>query len=188
VQQQNGHLALLVINKSATDDDTATFNVAGFTPSGTSTLWTYGQAEDTAQSLTADGSASLTQTSPVLGVAPTPDGSTFDMTFPAYSMSVLDLEPVGNAGPQAVAPDSAPGIGIALVPRPSAQVSAIGAPPATGAGDQGGTGDVAQSGANSGAGSVTTVLASSQPSSQRTDEGAAGIDGVALVDTLLGLR
>jgi hypothetical protein len=95
VQQQNGHLDLLVINKSPQSDDQATIQIAGFVPSGQSTLWQYGKAEDNAQRDSRDGSASLSQTNPILQIN---DGS-FPFTFPSYSMSVLDLAPATAPGP-----------------------------------------------------------------------------------------
>jgi hypothetical protein len=96
VHEQNGHLDLLVINKAATAADTTTFNLSNFVPSSTATQWTYGEAEDTAQSQTADGSSSLTRTTPALGNL---NGGNFQLTFPAYSMSVVDLTPVAATLP-----------------------------------------------------------------------------------------
>src|SRR5207244_5459212 len=90
VKQQNGHLDLLVINKSPSVDKSVQFNVTGFTPSGASTLWQYGVAQDTAQSQTTDGHSALAQSNPALTVA----GGGFTFSFPRYSMSVLDLVPV----------------------------------------------------------------------------------------------
>lgn len=89
VTQTNGHVALLVINKSATDTITDTFSFSGFVPGGAATLWQYGKAEDTAQQFSVTGAASLTQTSVSIQVA---TGS-FTFSFPSYSMSVLDLAP-----------------------------------------------------------------------------------------------
>ncbi len=60
VQQQNGHLALLVINKSPAGDLTGQFGLTGFTPKHRAVVWQYGEAEDNAQSQTTDGRASLT--------------------------------------------------------------------------------------------------------------------------------
>jgi hypothetical protein len=108
VLQQNGHLALLVINKSSAAADTVTFNLAGFVPSGTATQWTYGQTEDTAQSKSADGAASLTQTAPMIAAAAMAGGSSFALTFPAYSMSVIDLGPSQAGGVNANPPAGGP--------------------------------------------------------------------------------
>jgi hypothetical protein len=94
VREQTGHLALLVINKSPWNDDWATFNVSGYTPSGQGTLWQYGKDQDNAQRDSGDGSSSLYQA----GVNVQVNGGSFNFDFPAYSMSVLDLSPAG-AGP-----------------------------------------------------------------------------------------
>jgi hypothetical protein len=97
VMQQNGHLDLLVINKSPAGPINERFNIDGFTPSSGATAWQYGEAEDTAQSQSADGAASLTASQPALKltVDTTGQGTSafFNMTFPAYSMTVLDLAP-----------------------------------------------------------------------------------------------
>jgi hypothetical protein len=89
IKEANGHLELLVINKNATTDLTEQFNITGFTPSGQATVWQYGKAQDTAQSQTSDGHASLANSTQTL----TFNGSDFSFVFPQYSMTVLDLAP-----------------------------------------------------------------------------------------------
>lgn len=89
VKQENGHLALLLVNKNQNTDITAQFNFTGFTPSGQATAWQYGKPEDTAQSKTSDGHSSLTNFTPALAM----NGSGFSFAVPAYSMTVLDLTP-----------------------------------------------------------------------------------------------
>ena len=89
VLEPNGHLDLLVINKSSAGALTGQFQVAGFTPSATAQSWQYGEAQDTAQSQTSDGHSALANTSATLGGS----GSSFSASFPAYSMTVLDLTP-----------------------------------------------------------------------------------------------
>ena len=93
VREQNGHVDLLVINKSAGNDLTGTFNFTGFTPSTSATYWRYGKTEDTAQSQTSDGHASLSTGTATLTV----NGSNYNYTFSSYSMTVLDLTPVNQA-------------------------------------------------------------------------------------------
>jgi hypothetical protein len=89
VLEPNGHLDLLVINKSSSATLTGQFQVAGFVPSSQAQLWQYGEAQDTAQSQSTTGASSLASSSPTLTVS----GSSFSDSFPAYSMSVLDLTP-----------------------------------------------------------------------------------------------
>ncbi len=62
VKLANGHLALLVINKSLTTDFDAALTVDGLVPASPATAWTYGRAEDVAQKANADGAASVTET------------------------------------------------------------------------------------------------------------------------------
>jgi alpha-L-arabinofuranosidase len=93
VLEANGHLELLVINKDPDANLNEQFTVQGFTPNGRAQLWQYGEAQDYAQSQTTDGSAALANSTATL----TLNGSTFNYTFPAYSMTVLDLAPVTTA-------------------------------------------------------------------------------------------
>ena len=88
--QTNAHVALMVINTNPAADITDQITISGFTPSTAANAcntWQYGKAEDLAQSITSDGSASLSHTTFTIG------GSTFNYTFPAYSMTVIDLAP-----------------------------------------------------------------------------------------------
>ena len=65
IKEANGDLELMVINKAKTglnNDttgtpaiDSTTFNIAGFIPSGSTTMWQYGSAEDNAQEHSATG-------------------------------------------------------------------------------------------------------------------------------------
>lgn len=94
VREQNGHLSLLVINKSSTATDKTTFNVSGFVPKTSVVGYTYGKTEDTAQSKTRDGSAKLTQKTATLAVTSLAGGnSRFTISFAPYSMTVIDLTP-----------------------------------------------------------------------------------------------
>ena len=87
VAEASGDLDLLVINTNPAAAVTNQFNVAGFQPTGAVQVWQYGKAEDTAQSLSSNGAAALTHTSTTLSLS----GANFSYTFPAYSMTVLDL-------------------------------------------------------------------------------------------------
>jgi hypothetical protein len=95
VLQQNGHLDLLVINKSRDNDLTGQFQLTGFRPDSQAQFWQYGKTQDTAQSQTSDGSSALANFTDTLAL----DGSSFTYTFPAYSMTVLDLSPAAWPGP-----------------------------------------------------------------------------------------
>ena len=87
VMEANGDLDLLVINTNAAAAITSRFNVAGFNPSGAATVWQYGEAQDTAQKNSSSGTTALSDTGATLSMS----GSDFSYTFPAYSMTVLDL-------------------------------------------------------------------------------------------------
>jgi alpha-L-arabinofuranosidase len=97
VLEPNGHLDLLVINKSASGSITGAFQLANFNPATQATVWQYGEAQDTAQSQTTTGLSALANSTANLTV----NGSTFSYSFPAYSMTVLDLGRAssGTAGP-----------------------------------------------------------------------------------------
>ena len=101
VLEPNGHLDLLVINKSPSGALTGQFQLAGFVPSAQAQSWQYGEAQDTAQSQTTDGHSSLANSSQAL----TTSGSNFSDSFPAYSMTVLDLMPA--TGPSIATPAGA---------------------------------------------------------------------------------
>ncbi len=87
VLESNGHLDLMVINKNPDADINAQLNLSNFSASGQAQVWRYGEAEDYAQSQTSNGAASLTHLAPTLTIA----GGGFNYTFPAYSMTVIDL-------------------------------------------------------------------------------------------------
>lgn len=95
VLEANGHLELLVINKNPDADLNEQFTVQGFTPNGQAQVWQYGETQDYAQSQTTDGSAALANFSTSLALS----GSSFNYTFPAYSMTVLDLTPATVTAP-----------------------------------------------------------------------------------------
>ncbi len=92
VHEAMGHLDLLVINKSAGSVLTGSFQITGFQPAGQAQVWQYGKAQDTAQSQTTDGHSALASFTSALSLT----GSSFSYSFPAYSMTVLDL---GTAPP-----------------------------------------------------------------------------------------
>jgi hypothetical protein len=92
VLEPNGHLDLLVINKSASSTLSEQIQIAGFQPQPHAEGWQYGEVQDTAQSESSDGQSALAPLATSLNLS----GSSFNYTFPAYSMTVLDLSP--NAG------------------------------------------------------------------------------------------
>ncbi len=94
VLEPNGHLDLLVINKNSTSTLTGQFQIAGFQPAATAQVWQYGEAQDTAQSQTTDGHSALANFTTSLNVS----GSNFSATFPAYSMTVLDIAKGSSGG------------------------------------------------------------------------------------------
>jgi hypothetical protein len=94
VWETNGHLDLLVINKNATVALTGQFQITGFQPSAQAQFWQYGETQDTAQSQTMDGSSALANFNATLSL----NGSNFNYTFPAYSMTVIDLTPSSGSG------------------------------------------------------------------------------------------
>ncbi len=90
VLEANGDLDLLVINKngpSASDALTEQFQIAGFQPEPKAEVWQYGEAQDTAQSQSSTGQSALANSTTTLSL----NGSNFSFTFPAYSMTVLQL-------------------------------------------------------------------------------------------------
>jgi hypothetical protein len=95
VLEANGHLELLVINKDADANLDEQFTLQGFTPDGQVEVWQYGEAQDYAQSQTTDGSAALANFTTTVTLS----GSSLNYTFPAYSMTVLDLSPVSKLTP-----------------------------------------------------------------------------------------
>ncbi len=116
VLEPNGHLDLLVINKSASGPITGQFQLANFSPASQAQAWQYGEAQDTAQSQTTDGHSALASFTANLGVS----GSTVSYSFPAYSMTVLDLgrASTGGSGPtitQAAAASPSPVDGTSTV-------------------------------------------------------------------------
>ena len=76
---------------------TGAFQLANFNPAAQATVWQYGEAQDTAQSQSTTGALALANFTANLTVS----GSTFSYSFPAYSMTVLDLGRAssGTAGP-----------------------------------------------------------------------------------------
>jgi len=97
VKERNGHLDLLVINKDADAQITEPFTIEGFKPSGKAQVWQYSEVQDFAQSQSATGAATLASTAVTLRL----NGSNFSFSFPAYSMTVIDLSPSTPAAPAA---------------------------------------------------------------------------------------
>ncbi len=97
VLEPNGHLDLLVINTNPSASLNEQFNIAGFQPNGQATVWQYGEAQDTAQSQSSTGATALANFSATLSI----NGDSFTYSFPAYSMTVIDLTPGAVADPPA---------------------------------------------------------------------------------------
>jgi hypothetical protein len=89
----DGHMEILLINKSPTATDSAALNINGFVPSSDANLWLYGLAEDNAQRLSSDGASALTHLHPSLAVTSAGGSAAFGVALPAYSMTLLDLVP-----------------------------------------------------------------------------------------------
>jgi hypothetical protein len=99
VTEANGDLELLVLNKNSSAAESGQFQVSNFNPSSTATVWQYGEAQDTAQSLSTTGASALANFTASLSLS----GGSFSMSFPAYSMTVLDI-------PKATTPPGGPTI------------------------------------------------------------------------------
>jgi hypothetical protein len=89
VKEANGHLEILAVNKNQDAALPEQINLQGFQANGAASVWQYGEVQDNAQRLSTDGSASLANSSVTLPVI----GNAISFTFPAYSMTVLDLTP-----------------------------------------------------------------------------------------------
>jgi hypothetical protein len=137
VHEANGHLELLVINKNPDAAVKERIAVQGFVPASSAQVWQYGEPQDFAQSQSSDGSSALANFTATLTVT---HGS-FRYTFPAYSMTVLDLTPALSAM-LTVAPPSSVGTGNgSLLPAPvvSGAASAVTDIPNSRAGSGGST-------------------------------------------------
>ena len=87
VMESSGDLDLMVINVNPAASLTEQFDLTGFQPGGPAQVWQYGEAQDTAQSQSSAGASALADSKTTLSLS----GSNFSYTFPAYSMTVLDL-------------------------------------------------------------------------------------------------
>jgi alpha-L-arabinofuranosidase len=104
VQEADGDLEMLVINKSASGPITGQFQLSDYQPATQAEIWQYGEAQDTAQSESADGQSALANFTAGLDVS----GSGFSYAFPAYSMSVVVLSPAATiTGPSITVPAAA---------------------------------------------------------------------------------
>ena len=89
VLEANGHLRLMVVNSNPAAALTEQFNLQGFQPTGQAQIWQYGVAQDIAQSQSSTGASSLANFTTTL----TLNGTNVSYSFPAYSMTVIDLTP-----------------------------------------------------------------------------------------------
>ena len=86
VQRTNGSLTMLVINKSSCSNLTAAINLAGYVPSSSAIVYSYGIPQDEA-ARTGVGSLDIAQTNFLV------PGASFNDTFPPYSATVLVFAP-----------------------------------------------------------------------------------------------
>lgn len=88
VLRQDGSLSILVINKSATNALTGVIALSNFIPSGTATIYSYGMPQDNAaQTGVGSTDVALTTLSKV--------SANFSYSFPAYSLTILAIPPLG---------------------------------------------------------------------------------------------
>jgi hypothetical protein len=85
-RRADGRMGLMLINKSPDQDITAQISIAGFRPSSSAVVYSYGKAQDDA-ARTLSGSPDIAQT--VLEGAST----SFDFTVTPYSVTVISLLP-----------------------------------------------------------------------------------------------
>ena len=95
VLETDGHLDLLVINKNPSAAANEHLNITGFQASGQAQFWQYGQIQDSAQSQSPNGASALANFSASLNLS----GGNFSYSFPAYSMTVVDLSPTPPSPP-----------------------------------------------------------------------------------------
>jgi hypothetical protein len=86
VRRTNGCLTLLVVNKSSYASLNAAINLAGYVPSSSATVYSYGIPQDNA-ARTGSGSMDIAQTNFTV------TGTSFNYTFAPYSATVLQLSP-----------------------------------------------------------------------------------------------
>ncbi|MGO9110783.1 MAG: beta strand repeat-containing protein, partial [Thermoguttaceae bacterium] len=111
VMEADGDLDLLVINTNAAAAITNRFDVLGFQPSGGAQVWQYGETQDTAQKNSSSGASALAHSTTALTLS----GSDFSYTFPAYSMTVLDVTQAPTiVAPAAAAPSTVTGVSTTL--------------------------------------------------------------------------
>ncbi len=96
VKRTNGTLTLLVINKSASSNLTANFNLSGYVPYGTAAIYSYGIPQDEA-ARTGVGSPDIAQTN-FIGAA-----ASFSATFAPFSATVMVM---GAANQPPITPTS----------------------------------------------------------------------------------
>ena len=93
-KRADGSLALLAVNKSSTNALNANITISGASPGSSGTLYSYGIPQDNAAE-SGSGSADIAS-SAINGL-----GSSFTLSFPAYSMSVITFGAGGPPPPSA---------------------------------------------------------------------------------------
>jgi alpha-N-arabinofuranosidase len=91
-KRSDGTLALLVLNKHATQTQTGSFTLTGFTPANSANVYSYGITQDNAAKPGGSGLTDIASTT--MNIA----GATFTATFTPYSMTVIVLS-TGTGGP-----------------------------------------------------------------------------------------
>ena len=89
VMRTNGTLTLLVINKSASSNLTANFNLSGYVPYSNAAIYSYGIPQDEA-ARTGVGSPDIAQTN-FIGAA-----ASFSATFAPFSATVMVMSPANQ--------------------------------------------------------------------------------------------
>lgn len=85
VKSGTGDLRLLVLNKDSSATTNASISLAGFTPSSTASVYTYGKTQDDAAKPGGSGAVDLASTNMNIG------GATFTASFAPYSATVITL-------------------------------------------------------------------------------------------------
>jgi alpha-N-arabinofuranosidase len=130
-----GGVNLLVINKSPSSVLNASIAVSGFTPGSVASVYTYGKPQDDASRPGGSGTTDLLNS--LMNIS----GASFTAEFAAYSMSVVQLFPVGTTPPTppVQAPPQPPPATPAPAPTPTPTPTPT-TPPSSGGGGGGGGG------------------------------------------------
>jgi hypothetical protein len=161
VQQANGNLALLLINKDPANTTTTSVALSGFTPAASGTVFSYGKTSTAITSATVTGL-----------------GASFSVPTPPYSLTTILLTPSGGT----VAPS--PGFTLAAIPA-TLSVAQGGSGTAsitlTPAGGFGGSVTYAASGVPDGVTATFSPVAGSGPATLTLAVGASAAIGTSVM-------